>query len=207
MHKLLVAIGSKVVAEKTTLKAKEEDAWDRMEQQTPTAADRISFAQLPLEIEEPSDHSLGEGFQIMHRWLVQLTQDPAAIPMWLSSYQLYAHFQLSTNHLGFMYNRKSKQFEPLEGRRTNDTYNFIRSAGWFCAMIKCFAKAIGTECTIKSSKPFGSVFRSWQRCLLMPASPSTIHWVHSSFVKRGTTAVHSVHAAMAQYTDFCGGTT
>ena len=43
MHKLLVAIGSKVVAEKNTLKTKEEDAWERMEQQTPTAADRISF--------------------------------------------------------------------------------------------------------------------------------------------------------------------
>ena len=143
----------------------------------------------------------------MHRWLVLLTQDPEAIPMWLSSYQLYAHFQLSMNHLGFLYNRKTKQYEPLEGRRPNDNYNFTRSAGWFCAMIKCFAKAIGTECTIQPRMPFGSVFRCWQRCILVPASPSSINRGHSSFVKRGTTAVESVHAAMAQYSDFCGGTT
>ena len=124
--------------------------------------------------------------------------------MWLSSYQLYAHFQLHTNHLGFFYNRKSKQFEPLNsGHKKN--YNFIRAAGWFCAMIKSFAKTVSEECTVQPRMPFGSLFRSWQRCILLPASPATIEGVHSKFTSRGTTAVKSVHAAMSQYTDFLYG--
>lgn len=50
MHKLLVAIGSKVVTEKATLRAKEDEAWERMEQQAHTVVEEVSFAQLPLEI-------------------------------------------------------------------------------------------------------------------------------------------------------------
>ena len=206
LHRLLVEIGNKVTSEKEELKAKEESAWDAMQSQQPQVVEKVSFAQLPVDLIEPAEHALGEGFQTIYTWLLTLTRETGATPMWLSSYQLYAHFQLHTNHLGFFYNRKSKQFEPLNsGHKKN--YNFIRAAGWFCAMIKSFAKTVSEECTVQPRMPFGSLFRSWQRCILLPASPATIEGVHSKFTSRGTTAVKSVHAAMSQYTDFCMGTT
>ena len=206
LHRLLVDIGNKVTSEKEELKAKEESAWDAMQSQQPQVVEKVSFAQLPVDLIEPAEHALGEGFQTIYTWLLTLTRETGATPMWLSSYQLYAHFQLHTNHLGFFYNRKSKQFEPLNsGHKKN--YNFIRAAGWFCAMIKSFAKTVSEECTVQPRMPFGSLFRSWQRCILLPASPATIEGVHSKFTSRGTTAVKSVHAAMSQYTDFCMGTT
>ena len=205
MHRLLVDIGLQVVAEKTALRAQEEAAWDTLAQQSQTVNEVVSFAQLPTEIVPPDEHTLGEGFFVIHRWLLMLTKEHDAEPLWLSSYQLYAHFQMSMNHLGFCYNRKEKQYQSLASSAHRKEYNFVRSAAWFCAMIKCFAKTIGMECTIQPRLPHGTLFRSWQRCILLPASPNTLQRVHQLFARRGTTAVKSVHAALGRYSDFCDG--
>lgn len=205
MHRLLVDIGLQVAAEKSALRAQEEVAWDTLAQQTQPISESVSFAQLPVELLPPDEHNLGEGFSVIHQWLLQLTKEHDAEPLWLSSYQLYAHFQMSMNHLGFYYDRKCKQFLPLAQSAHKKNYNFIRSAAWFCAMVKSFAKTIGTECTTQPRLPHGTLFRSWQRCILLPASPNTLQRVHQLFAHRGTTAVQSVHAAMGRYSDFCDG--
>ncbi|CAL1143862.1 unnamed protein product [Cladocopium goreaui] len=143
MHKLFVAIGKKVVKEKEEMKARETEAWENVGPSAPTISDVISFLPLPSTVVEPEDHQLGEGFPLIHQWLLEFTGDEQSIPMWLSSYQLYAHFQWSTGHLGFHYNRKTKKFETLTSLGTAKEYNFIRAAGWFNAMLKSFAKAMG----------------------------------------------------------------
>ena len=62
LHRLLVDIGSKVTSEKEELKAKEESAWDAMQSQQPQVVEKVSFAQLPVDLIEPAEHALGEGF-------------------------------------------------------------------------------------------------------------------------------------------------
>ena len=205
MHKLFVAIGKKVVKEKEEMKARETEAWENVGPSAPTISDVISFLPLPSTVVEPEDHQLGEGFPLIHQWLLEFTGDEQSIPMWLSSYQLYAHFQWSTGHLGFHYNRKTKKFETLTSLGTAKEYNFIRAAGWFNAMLKSFAKAMKLPCNIQSRLPWGPVFKCWQRCLLVKASPNTMDRVHSLFLLRGTRAVQKVHTALVQYEPFRPG--
>ena len=155
MHTLLVNIGKIVVSEKETLRATEAEGWRLTGPSKPLPSEQVSFATLPMVLDEPETHTLGAGFSVLHRWLLDLTGDEQAVPMWLSSYQLYAHFQWHTGHLGFHYSRKTKTYEPLTDLEGTQDYNFIRSAGWFNAMIKCFANTIGEECTIQQRMPYG----------------------------------------------------
>ena len=201
---LLVNIGKQVVAEKEFTRAHEAAAWDHTRPSQPLEAEVVSIATLPADLGEPEHHTLGEGFTVSHTWLLNLKGGETAIPMWLSSYQLYAHFQWSTGNLGYHYNRKTKVYEPLTGRLQNEDYNFLRSAGWFVAMVKCFAHTDLEECNVQSRLP-GTVFKSWQRCLLLRASPDEMDRVHQLFINRGTTAVKSVHTAMRQYASFSTG--
>eukprot|EP00435_Cladocopium_sp_Y103_P038590 s1356_g10.t1 len=162
LHTLFVDIGKKVVSEKKQLRDQEEKAWEQMPPQVASEEDRVSFASLPEGLAEPSDNPLGEGFSILYDWLLRLTTEANGSPTWLSSYQLYALFQDQTGHLGFSYSRKNKTYESLEHAKPKD-YSFIRSAGWFNAMVKCFAKLVEQECTIQARKPAGVVFKCWQR--------------------------------------------
>ena len=206
LHQLFVDIGNRVIGQKNALRAQEEAAWDRIAEALPIEAEVVSFQSLAPGIPEPEEHTLGEGFQLLYDWLLALTGEQGAEPLWLTSYQLLAHFQMSMNHLGFHYCRKNKVYEPLTARRPRKDFDFIRSAGWFCAMVKCFARLVGANLNVQPRMPHGSIFRCWQRCILLPASPNTFQRVHRMFHQRGTIAVKSVHSAFKQYSDFLPGT-
>lgn len=117
---------------------------------------------------------LGDGFQVIHSWLMDLTQEADAIPMWLSSYQVLAHFQWKTGQLGYHYNRKTKQYEPLTDLLRTKEFDFIRASGWFNAMVKNFVRIAGLPYNVQSRLPWGPIFKCWQRCLLLRAFPNTL---------------------------------
>jgi hypothetical protein len=46
-------------------------------------------------------------------------------------------------------------------------FDFIRLSASFLALVKCFAVTLGLPYATTFTIPFGSVFRSWQRCVLL----------------------------------------
>ena len=180
---LLVDIGRKVVSEKEQIRAAEAAAWEQAEPSVPSATEVVSFFPLSSDLHEPDNHTLGEGFSILYNWLTELVNDATAEPMWLSSYQVFAHFQLATGHLGFHYNRKTKLYEPLQDLIQHKEFDFIRAAGWFFAMLKNFARINDLPCTIQPRMPQGHIFKCWQRCILMRASPNTFQFRTSTHMQ------------------------
>eukprot|EP00435_Cladocopium_sp_Y103_P057560 s101_g19.t2 len=199
-HRLLVDIGLKVVHEKEETRKREAEAWETVIAPLPTAADLVSLQPWPTTLSVPEDHTMGDGLTLLYQWIQIFSQGPRAQPMWVSSYQLYAHFQNSMNHLGFHYNRKTKQYEEIPDTSVLVQFPFLRAAGWFYALLKCFAKTLGLTCNIQSRMPSGTTLKCWQRCILIEASPATIQGVDKMFSAKGITLVKSVHTAFRQCT-------
>eukprot|EP00435_Cladocopium_sp_Y103_P036870 s2188_g9.t1 len=159
LHRLFIDIGLKVIQEKEATRAREATAWEQITPAKPVESDEVSFFPLPEVLEIPEIHTLGEGIHLLDQWLRVVTQDPMAQPAWVSSYQLYAHFQMTMDHLGFFYNRKTKVYEELSTVVPPKDYDFIRAAGWFQAMLKCFAKTLNMSCNVQSRMPSGTVLK------------------------------------------------
>lgn len=132
-------------------------------------------------------------------------QQPAdAVPLWLSSYQLLIHFQGSMNGYGFVYNKRTKTWEDSTNIIQQEGFFFLQSATWFMACVKNFARSTDQTFTVKSQMSWGTVFRSWQRCALIKASPSQFTTIDSLLHQQGAVTVKAVTTALRQCRPFLG---
>eukprot|EP00435_Cladocopium_sp_Y103_P024723 s375_g6.t1 len=202
LHRLLVDIGLKVVQEKAATRAKEAEAWEQAQPSAPSDSEEVSLMPWPATLTEPEEHTMGDGIHVLYEWVPKFTGGDDAQPTWVSSYQMFAHFQHVMDHLGYHYNRKTKKYEVITEQLPNVT--FLRSAAWFHAMLKSFARVLGLPCTVQSRMPSGTTLKCWQRCMLLQVSPSTIQRVDQLFRVRNITAVKSVHTSFRQCAPFRG---
>ena len=81
-------------------------------------------------------------------------------------------------------------------------FDFIRLSASFLALVKCFAVTLGSPYATTFTIPFGSVFRSWQRCVLLKVPIQQFRAVNELFHARGARSVKVVHTSLRQYADF-----
>ena len=124
-HKMLVQFGLRCVETKADQADRDEQAWEAMPKPTEAPETEISLVGLPRVLPELPPHTLGECLAPLHQWLVRLQNAPNAQPLWLSSYQLYAHFQGVTSGWGFRYVAKEKRWELADDWVHEEGYNFI----------------------------------------------------------------------------------
>jgi len=201
MHTLMVQLGSKAMQDKDAQQDKQVGEWEgeaRRQQQTPEQEPSIGI--LPAHVEEPVDHTMGQCFHSILRWLRNLQTGDGLQSIWLSSYQLYAHFQAFTGEWGFKY--VQRKWIPADDSIQQEDFDFIRLSASFLALVKCFAVTLGLPYATNSNIPFGSVFRSWQRCVLLTVPIQQFRDVNELFHARGARSVKVVHTSLRQYADF-----
>eukprot|EP00435_Cladocopium_sp_Y103_P026669 s1004_g6.t1 len=167
-HKMLVLFGLRCVETKTDQAERDEQTWEALPKSFEGSETDISLVGLPGVIPELPPHTLGECLAPLHAWLLQLLSGPNLQPLWLSSYQLFAHFQWTTAGMGFRYLAKEKRWELADGYVHEEGFNFIRLSAWLQAIIKVFAKLLGLRCEAQPKLPYGTTIRSWQRQVRRP---------------------------------------
>ena len=91
---------------------------------------------------------------------------------------------------------------PADDSIQQEDFDFIRLSASFLALVKCFAVTLGLPYATNSNIPFGSVFRSWQRCVLLTVPIQQFRDVNELFHARGARSVKVVHTSLRQYADF-----
>ena len=94
--------------------------------------------------------------------------------------------------IGFWYNRPKKEWLLADDFAREQGFDFCRFAAWLLAAMKAFAKACRLPFTIQPSMPWGTSFRSWQRCIYVEASVAEFTEVDSQLAARGAVALKTV---------------
>ena len=105
---MLVEIGLRWVDIKDDTAQKDPEAWQRAKEKQEEDWSHISLQGFTSDCVAIPSQRLGECVGPLHRWLLRLLCTDDATPMWLRSYQLYAHYKTATGSVGFRYDRPSR---------------------------------------------------------------------------------------------------
>ena len=201
-QRYLVAMGQSAIAAKEIIHKADGNQWEEIRQAPPEQPIPISLSPLPAELCAFEPHNLGSCFEPIASWIRTLGSGPDLRGMWLCNYQLLVHFQHHTGKMGFWYNRPRKEWLLADAYAMEHGFDFCRFAAWLLAAVKVFAKACRLPLTIQPSMPWGTCFRSWQRCIFLQASVSEFTVVDSMLSARGAVALKLVQV-LRQTADFC----
>eukprot|EP00438_Fugacium_kawagutii_P035576 Skav200694 [mRNA] locus=scaffold343:58478:63264:- [translate_table: standard] len=136
------------------------------------------------------------GQQILD-WLKQLQHGERRHNVWLSSYQLFAHYQFTTGNIGVMYDTKVRRYVQLLDSEAGP-YSFVRGASWFTGLLKCTCLHMGLPYIVEYKAPAGVTILGWHRCLLIRVSDEVIRSIDTLFSSAGVRQVKKIASA------FCG---
>ena len=197
-HAMLVQFGLRCVETKTAVAHEDGGRWEDARKLQEEEESKLSLRGFQTDTEVPPSQRLGACAQVLHQWLARLLDTEDSVPMWLSSYQLYAHYRMATGHVGFCYHTGSRTWNTAEEYIHEHGFNFPRLAAWFQAILKEYAKHCQLECVAVPKLPWGSVFKTYQRCLLIRASPRDFAAVDDAFRRTGIAHVQSVRTALGR---------
>lgn len=187
-------MGQRAISYKQEIRENVDQEWhevkNRDEQPEPHLVSLVPF---PDTLQLPDHHPLGECGPILFDWLSKLVLGEKKVPMWLSSYQLLIHFQGHTGEIGLRYDRANRIWERGENFARIHGYDFNRYAAWMVAAIKAFGKVMNLQVTVQPQLPWGTTFRCWQRCLLLPASVGEFSAIDLLLRDEGISAVKKVN--------------
>jgi hypothetical protein len=175
-----------------------ESAWDEAAPPRDVTEDCVSLEGIPRVLQAPEHHPMGECLQPLHQWLHRLTSTGDGQPLWLSSYQLYAHFQAVTSGWGFQYVRKDRTWVLADTYVHSQGFDFPKLAGWLQAIIKQYAKTMNLHAEAHPRQPWGGAIRSWQRCLHLRASPAEFGAMYRYFRDQGASGTKKVKEPMGR---------
>lgn len=204
LFKMTVAIGQRVISEKDELQVQAEAEWDLRPPVAPVT-EAVSFVQMPERgrLGQFQPHRLGDLSFVIFDWLQLLSNSNAGVPVWMSSYQLYIHFQCSMKHMGFCYQNDIRKWVPLQPIAELQGFDFLRGSRWFVAALRLWCTIHGVEYVTDYRVPAGSSFRAWARCIHVRMQPSTVQWIDGILRSRGVSAVHSVPRSLGDLENFC----
>eukprot|EP00438_Fugacium_kawagutii_P004951 Skav216523 [mRNA] locus=scaffold4485:225672:227267:- [translate_table: standard] len=160
---------------------------------------RDSVAPLPDQLPEGTrPKSFGPHCDDIFRWL-HVLQAGEACNTWMSSYQLFAHFQFSTGMLGYHYrDRGYHRFSDSECAE----YSFIKGAGWLVSLLKVFCSHFDLPYVTDYKVPGGVSFHTWHRCVLIKVSAATVAKIDSLFASAGVRYVRKISTSFGQVRGF-----
>ena len=174
-QKFLLAMGQRDLSNKDVVRHRDENEWDRAQSQISAQSPEASLSPLPDTLVAFTPHNLGPCFAPLSAWVRQLASGNDTCGMWLCNYQLLVHFQRTTGKIGFWYDRPCKEWRLADDLAREEGFDFCRYAAWLLAALKVFAKTCQLPMTIQPSMPWGTCFRSWQRCIYVQASVDSIY--------------------------------
>ena len=193
LHSFFVQMGQRAISYKQEIRENDDQEWhetrNREERPEPHLVSLVPF---PPTLQLPDHHPLGDRGPILFDWLSKLVSGDRKVPMWLSSYQLLIHFQRHTGETGLWYDRANKTWERGDHYVRIHGYDFNRFAAWMVAAIKAFGKVLNLQVTVQPRLPWGTTFRSWQRCLLVPADVGEFSAIDLLLRDEGISAVKKV---------------
>ena len=203
LEKFFIAMGQRAISAKEEIREGDAERWETAgEKSAATSSDIISLTPFPVSFDAVGDHNLGQCFQPIFDWVGLLHAGDNKQIMWLSSYQLLIHFQSTTGQIGVWYDRPNRQWLPADTYARENGFDFYKFAAWLISALKVFAKACQLPLNVQSRLPWGTCFRSWQRCMCLRASVTEFSRVDKLLRTRGAVAVKTV-SAFKQYEDFC----
>ena len=204
MRTLITKSGFLATADQPKLDAAVDAAWQRQIDQ-PRRFDPADLSLLPLPPIDalPAKHSLGPHAALIHAWIPTLAEGTNVRPIWLSSHQLYIHFQGKTRLKGFCFNQKTNKWDSLE-HEDPVHYDFHKGANSFQAAVKCLITGIGGTWKPQKRIPEGSAYKCWVNCVLVTASVDTFQRIDDLMRLRGATGMTHVTKSMRSWDDFCG---
>ena len=203
-QRFLVAMGKRAIAAKEVIQQTDGNQWDELQRNPPAPNAPFSLHPLPDQLQAVHPHNLGPCFDPIAQWVRRLSTGPNLQGMWLCNYQLLVHFQSITGQIGFWYNRPKKEWLPADDLVREQGFDFCRFAAWLLAALKVFAKACDLPMTIQPNMPWGTCFRSWQRCIFIRAPVGDLSQVDSLLSARGPVALKTVQP-LRSCTHFCPG--
>eukprot|EP00438_Fugacium_kawagutii_P016980 Skav202416 [mRNA] locus=scaffold1370:238535:240418:- [translate_table: standard] len=156
----------------------------------PTTLDGLT---LPSNVAQHGDQLLN--------WLLKLQEGPVRSNKWISSYQLFAHFQAHSGDIGFHYDTKRRQYVAFSDYASGN-YSFVRGASWFSGMLKCLCKHMGVPYLVDYKAPAGTTLQGWHRCVLMRLSDDVISHIDRLFSNEGVRHVKKIQTAFASVDGF-----
>ena len=201
-QRYLVAMGQRAILAKDLIQQADVPRWDELRQSQQEPQIPFSLSPVPDELRAVQAHNLGPCFEPIARWVHRLSSGPDLRGMWVCNYQLLVHFQLTTGRIGVWYSRPKKEWLLADDLAREQGFDFCRFAAWLLAALKVFARACDLPMTIQPNMPWGTCFRSWQRCIYLQASTGDFAQVDSLLNARGAVALKTIKPLRSS-TDFC----
>ena len=159
-HAMLVQFGLRCVEGKATVAHEDANRWADAKKLQEEEESQISLKGFTTDLVAPPSQRLGVCVQPLQQWLTQLLGQDDATPLWLSSYQLYAHYRMTTGHIGFYYDAASRKWDTAEGFVHEHGFNFLKMASWLQAITKEYAKLCELNCSALQCRSSHGAVRS-----------------------------------------------
>ena len=189
-HNMLVQCGLRDVESKAVSADHDEQRWEQETRKGDNRDAPVSLDGIQRLIVPTDPQHLGECLQPLHAWLTALTTAEDAMPIWLSSYQLLMHYQSTTGSMGFEYRRKGRLWLLVQDPNTQ--FGFLQLATWLQSLIRNYATFFGIHADTQLQLPWGSSFRSWQRCLHLRASTAQFARIDQTLRRRGIAGIKKI---------------
>ena len=204
MRKLITQSGLLATADKASLNDQTNQEWIRqIEQPRQYAQADISLTPLPPLEDLPAKHSLGPYAETIYQWVKTLSEGTSVRPHWLTSHQLYIHFQGTTGLKGFRFNQKTNRWNAVD-QADPAGFDFHKGANAFQAAVKCLITGLGGTWKPVQRLPEGRAYKCWINCVLVQFSSEMFQRIEDLMTSRGARGITKVAQVMRTWDDFCG---
>eukprot|EP00438_Fugacium_kawagutii_P008775 Skav220295 [mRNA] locus=scaffold2356:54172:56919:- [translate_table: standard] len=194
LHNFMHRVGERAISDRSSVHAVSLRSGDLQQSvQGDEVLERLSLAPLPRELPEgPRPKAIAAQCGEIFQWLQSLSNGDSVRNHWMTSYQLFAHYQRTTGKLGFCY--RNRMYRCVSDPDDGD-YTFILGARRFVALLKFFASHFQLPCEVEYRFPAGVSFSSWHRCISTPVALATVSAIDSWFAGAGIRNIKNVGLA------------
>ena len=192
IHRLIVSIGLRVVAQKKELLQQAEQQWDAaVDAPRPSVGEPVSLGNIQPWESLPARHSLRVIAKGLNEWMLSLSSGEDVSVHWVSSAHLLVHYQMTTGDLGVRFDQSTNLWAYALDHIEEHGFCFQQSANWLQAALRCYCRALTIDYDCQIRMPDGCCFRCHTPCLRLAMSSAAFWKLDRSLRDRGVTAVKS----------------
>lgn len=150
-------------------------------------------------MQDSSANTLGLVAQVLQPWLDQLQDCNSGKEVWIGFYHLFLLYQYQAEHVGFVYEYKTRKWKDGTKHVDKEGYNFLKMCRNFSGALRCYANAAGMRCKTQNSYPCGTIFRCWVCAIHLQLHQGVLDTIELLFRRGGVTSVKSVRRTMGSF--------
>ena len=192
IHRLIVAIGLRVVAHKKELLQKAEKEWEAAaDTPRPHRGEPVSLGDIQPWESLSAKHTLRVIAKSLNAWMLSLSDGEDVAVHWVSSAHLLVHYQMTTEDPGVCFDQRTKFWAFASDHIEEHGFCFQQSANWLQAAIRCYCRALNMVYDCQIRMPDGCIFRCWTPCLRLRISSAAFWRCDRALKDNGVVAVKS----------------